>query len=95
MNAISKKKKPINRKKYRPNFLIFKDYLSKRITLKRLAHARPVTGFTGNIWIAPIAIHATTTNRILFEVERFRIWQSINNLAERPYFSALWAHKTT
>jgi hypothetical protein len=83
MNAISKKKKPINRKKYRPNFLIFKDYLSKRITLKRLAHARPVTGFTGNIWITSIAFHATPTHRILLKVKGFRIWHSINNLAER------------
>jgi hypothetical protein len=93
MNAISKKKKPINRKKYRPNLCIIKGYLSYRITLKRLAHSRPVTGFTGNIGIAPIAIHATSTNRILFEIKNFGVWHPVKDFAKCADLLADRAHQ--
>jgi hypothetical protein len=36
-----------------------------------------------NIGITAIPFHTTPTNGILFEVEGFRIWHSIENLAER------------
>lgn len=40
---MSKKKKPIQRKKLSQSFLIFKEYLSKLLRLEGLAENRPVT----------------------------------------------------
>jgi hypothetical protein len=42
----------------------------------------PVTGSTPDIRITPVAIDATSTDGILFEVKDFRIRHAINNLSE-------------
>jgi hypothetical protein len=46
----------------------------------------PVTGSTPDIGIGPIAIDATSTDGMLFEVKDFRIWHPIDNLPKSANF---------
>jgi hypothetical protein len=48
----------------------------------------PVTRLATNVGITAIAIHATATDCILFEIEDFRVRHPIKNRAQRAYLSA-------
>jgi hypothetical protein len=71
-----------------------KSLLNSRFTYG-IAESRPVTGSAPNVWIGAVAIDATATDSILFEVKEFRIWQPIDNLPKSANFRTSRADKST